>query len=757
MMSTLPGLGKRRFGASLWRTTCIAVLAGFAAVALATTTSAYSSLRERAFDLLTGIASLPPAAGAIIVDIDRDSLREIGGWPWSRERLAQLIAKIATAQPKAIGIDILLDGRDELSPAALARKLAMHSDSPEIGALARDLPDGDVKLADALGKAPAILGLALDPAFRSQRPATRPFLIRGNFDASRLWREPGLVGPPPQLVEATAGLGALALPGDRDGTLRRLPLVAVAGEQLVPGLALELFRVAYNAPFLTLQAQPRAVLAGARTIPFEDDGMLRLVQPRSGRETASGVSAKRILAGEPAPLAMLHGRIVLIGSSAPEAGGLRVTGSGELVASVALHAAAYQQMTAGVVPRRPAWLQGLEVAAIPAAAVLGGALGFLLAPWAGLLATLASITGWCLLSMMSYLGAQHLLDPLAVPATLAVSLAASAITVAADTKRREARIRQRFEQHLSPAVVAKMIADPAALRLEGQVREITALFTDIEGFTSMTSRATPHALISVLDAYFDGVSRIIVEHGGMVNKIVGDAVHAIFNAPFDLADHPQCALDCARSVERFANAFRSDREALALGFGRTRIGIETGPAIVGDVGGSRKLDYTAHGNAVNAAARLEAANKDLGTSIAIGAGAAARLNGSEIRAIGHFVLRGQQGAQCVYTTWPADFDAAERSVYDVAVERFEADPNASVQALSALLELHPADQALRSFIGRLRKQACAASPDGLQCLLDTRITPCLDGGWRCAWRGNVRPLLRAHQNGLPSRRHSHMA
>jgi adenylate cyclase len=198
-------------------------------------------------------------------------------------------------------------------------------------------------------------------------------------------------------------------------------------------------------------------------------------------------------------------------------------------------------------------------------------------------------------------------------------------------------------------VVRRIAANPAALRLRGEMREITALFTDIEGFTSMTERAVPADLVALLDAYFDVATRIVTDHGGMIDKIVGDAIHAIFNAPLTLEDHPRRAVASALALLRATDEVRRSPLGQRLQLGRTRVGIETGPAIVGDVGGSRKLDYTAHGNAINAAARLEAANKDLGSAICIGPGTAARLDPATLRQIGTLTPRGQSSEIAVYT------------------------------------------------------------------------------------------------------------
>ena len=175
------------------------------------------------------------------------------------------------------------------------------------------------------------------------------------------------------------------------------------------------------------------------------------------------------------------------------------------------------------------------------------------------------------------------------------------------------------------------------------------MFTDIEGFTAMTERSEARKLVALLDEYLDAITDVILEHGGMVEKIVGDGVIAIFNAPLDLADHPRRALECAVAILRVSEEIRLRPSARELGLGRTRIGIETGPVIVGDVGGKRKLEYTAHGSAMNTASRLEGANKELGSSICIGPNAAARLNPDCIRSLGRYVVRGRDEAIEVFT------------------------------------------------------------------------------------------------------------
>jgi class 3 adenylate cyclase len=229
----------------------------------------------------------------------------------------------------------------------------------------------------------------------------------------------------------------------------------------------------------------------------------------------------------------------------------------------------------------------------------------------------------------------------------AAFVVAMAISLAG-TRHREAFVLSRFEQHLAPAVVRRILERPGMAKLRSERREVTALFTDVEGFTAMTHHIDPAILVNTLDNYFEGMVTIIIAHGGMIDKVVGDAVHALFNAPNDLKNHPQKAVECAIALRSWSELFRHRPEVAAIGFGSTRIGLETGPAIVGDVGIRTKLDYTAHGDAVNVAARLEVANKELGSSICIGPVAASRCDKSPLRTLGKIIVRGRDDVMTVF-------------------------------------------------------------------------------------------------------------
>jgi adenylate cyclase len=619
----------------------------------------------------------------VVVDIDQPTIETLGVWPWPRERLAELVEKSAAGTPKALVLDMLLPEADPRSPVAELKRRGLSLDPAALAALERAMPDGDTRLALALGKAPAVLGLILDPQRAGEAPAAQ-ILMRGSAALTPFWRGAGVVGPHPPLMQAIAGLGIIALPGDADGVIRRAPLFVAAGAASYPGLALEAIRVWQEASGYLVEGPPANLLAGEQRLALPGDALLRLVPGFVPDHAITRLSAHDVVAD---PSRIPPGAIVLIGGSAPELGGLRTTQDDALAPAVMIQARATAQLLAGMVPvapPRPGAMQaGLAVAA-PALATLAaltiGPVGGLAALFAGLLALIGASIG-------AFIGWHWLLAPL-LPALMAVAaFSASSIVSFVETRQRAARVRQRFEQHLSPQVVSMIVADPSLLKLRGEKREITAIFTDVEDFTSMTERADPEALVSVLDDYFEGLAEIFVRHGGMIDKIVGDAIHAFFNAPLDLAGHSEKALACAEEIARWSREFRARPKPSAIGFGRTRIGVETGTAIVGDVGIRSKLDYTAHGAVVNSAARLEAANKTFGSTICLGPRISALLPPDDLRPLGEIHLRGFSAACRVFEPWPEAAPPDWRRAYLDAMSLVGTDPVAAARAFAKLAEV----------------------------------------------------------------------
>jgi adenylate cyclase len=612
-------------------------------------------LRERSLDVLLPVVARPTAASrgpevtpkVMIIDIDRASLSRFGPWPWPRALLARLAAAVALGGPKAVGVDILTAGPDRLSPAALARALGAATGNAEITGMASQLPDADVALAEAFKAVPTALGFALDPEAPGIELPAPPVLLRGTVRLPAIWQAPGVIGPNEVIAAGAQGFGALALAADQDGLVRRVPLLVFAQGMPRPGLAAETLRVSQDAGELIIGPGPN-LYVGETTAPLGPDAALRLVPRPATWWQEHRLSAADLL-DDPATARELTGRIVLIGGSAPELGGLRETPASPVTPSVLIQATAIDTLLHGPLLRRPAEITPVESGGALLVGCLGIVLASLLRPvLAGGLTSVACVS-WFAGAVWAAHATGLLVDPVGPPVIAACAFAAATIARSIREEQYARWLRMSFEQHLAPEVVRRISTDPAAIRLQGETREITAFFTDIESFTAMTERAAPADLVALLDAYFDMAGRVVTTHGGMVEKIVGDAVHAIFNAPFSLENHAARAVQCAVELLRESEIVRASPLGQKLQLGRTRVGIETGTAIVGDIGGSRKLDYTAHGNVMNTAARLEALNKELGSSVCIGPGTAAQLPVASLRRIGTVTPRGQTVPLEVFT------------------------------------------------------------------------------------------------------------
>jgi adenylate cyclase len=680
----------------------LATLTAFLAAALLLPTN--DVLRDRAFDI--ELASdqwlrkpTPSDQNVIVVDIDRRSIDALGDWPWPRDTMARLVEAIAARRPAAIAIDILLAEPDDRSPAALARRLGSVTGRAEISALAEGLPDGDERLARAIGTVPVALGLVLDPDRTGTLPGAA-VVSRGPLPFDDLWQATGAIGPTEALAAVMRGLGALSLPGSADGAIRQVPVFVAAGGVLMPGLAAEALRLAEGASSYRIEADPPTLVIGSRQLALSHDALLRLAPVAPRRHAARTLSAIDVLEGR-ADAGRLAGAIVLLGGSAPQLGGLRKTPADPLTPSVQIQADAVEQMASGRVPRTLAiapFVQPLAILMIGALAIV---LGAALSPATGSAILAAAIALLWMTAIAASALADRLVDPLTPSIAAVLVFTMTAGSAYSLTRRREALVRDRLEQRLAPAVVRRIVEQPDLVKLDGERREVTSMFTDIESFTATMHRAGPEELVATLDQYFEGVAGIVIGHGGMVDKIVGDGLHALFNAPLDLDNHAQRAIECAIAIREWSEGFRRHMPAAAIQLGRTRIGIETGPAIVGDVGVQSKLDYTAHGDAVNMAARLEACNKELGSTICVGPGAASRCEAPLLRPLGQLTVRGRGEPIALFEPWPDDAPPAWRDAYLEAYAMLDHDAVRAIALLQKLMAERPADIAMRRMIERL--------------------------------------------------------
>ncbi len=275
---------------------------------------------------------------------------------------------------------------------------------------------------------------------------------------------------------------------------------------------------------------------------------------------------------------------------------------------------------------------------------------------------------------------------------------------------REARARQAeaerahatLSRYFSPNLAQRLASDPGAGALEGQRREIATLFTDITSFTALVEALEPSVLGPLLNEYLTGMTDIVFSHDGTVAKIIGDAIHVLFGAPGEQPDHASRAVVCALALDDYAQSICEQYRGKGIALGATRIGVHAGPAIVGAFGGGRFFDYTAYGDTINVAARLEAANKQLGTRICVSAPLVAKAENFKGRPVGDLVLRGKTEALRAFEPLrPEQYDSPATKSYLEAFARLEANDPGAVAAFAAHIGKEPGDQLASFHLRRL--------------------------------------------------------
>lgn len=605
-------------------------------------------LRAASLDIYQRL--LPRAAQAApvtVIAIDEASLRSEGQWPWPRHKLAELTDRLLAAGAAAVGFDILFAEADRMSPDALRRDLGI-TDPALLGAMR----DGDADFAAAITGKPVALAFTDRPGTGALPPVKAGFAVSGEEVASGLTPLTAAIQPLPALTEAAAGLGHISLSSQQAGsTVREVPLLMAGGSNLYPALLLEALRLGTGASTYMVQGDPsfpgqmQSLRVADFVVPTDERGQFRFYAA-PGSSTAT-VSATAVLAGD---AAAVEGTVALIGVTAAGLQDIRVTPLGEALPGVGIHAQIISQIWNGQFLSRPAWLEGAEVLAIAALSLLLVVIATFIGPMAGLAAAgvlMVLIAGLCW-----YLFAAHgvLVDPVS-------PLGGALLTVFATTafwyiviERERLYIRQAFGRYVSPSLLARIEQSPEALRLGGVNREITVLFMDIRGFTSLSETLTPQETIRFLNTVHGALSVPVVEMDGTLDKYIGDSIMAFWNAPLDVGEH---AAKAAEAALRMREALRRLNETGALGLPqgqqvRIGIGIHTGLACVGNVGTQNRLNYSAVGDTVNTAARIEAACKDLATDILVSAETARLIPEFRVRPAGEVHLRGKSHADRVF-------------------------------------------------------------------------------------------------------------
>ncbi|WP_324778640.1 CHASE2 domain-containing protein [Thiobacillus sedimenti] len=569
-----------------------------------------------------------------ILDIDEASLKAVGRWPWSRDTMSALMNQLFDRYGvAAVGFDVVFAEPDTSSGLDALRRLARRDLAGNrefqaaFGRLAPRL-DFDARFAQSLAGRPVSLGYYFLPqGYGTERTGTlpAPALPADAFAPLR----PGLPAPTgyganlAAFQRAAEGAGFFNMRADPDGTARRMPLLSPFGAGYYLALAPSTLRVAFGGDAVRAGVERESLLGRAFRTPWIEVGGIRV--PLSGDGSVyvpyrAGapfpyVSAAQVLAGKVAP-AQLENRIVLVGSTAPGLADLRVTPFSNAFPGVEIHAHLIAGMLDGTTRSTPPWARDARLLAV---LVLGTLLTLVLlrvGPIVGLLATVALLA--LLLAAYAAAWSKSWVVPMAAPMLAVFGLyglnTAYGFFAATRSKRQITRL---FGQYVPPELADEMSRDPGHYTMEGQSRDMTVLFSDIRGFTNFSEKLPPTELAEVLNAYLSTMTRIVQEQRGTIDKYIGDAIMAFWNAPVDLADHATRAVATALAMQ--AALPQLNREFAARGWPELKIGIgvNTGRMSVGNMGSEFRMSYTVMGDAVNLGSRLEGITKQYGVGILV--------------------------------------------------------------------------------------------------------------------------------------------
>jgi adenylate cyclase len=646
----------RRFG--LARVLCLLVLANFVMWRIADPIPV-EELRLRTFDFFQILDPRKKTARPVrIVDIDEKSLEKLGQWPWSRSTLAELVTRLTQMGAVVIAFDVLFPEPDRLNPGAVADTMPGLDASTR--AKLRELPPNDKVFASAIARSRVVLGESGLPRRVEQLDTSLPvtgLAMLGGEPQPYLVEFPGLLRNLPLLEQAAAGRGILTIRTERDGIVRRVPILMQVQDITMPSLSVEMLRVATGTDTFFVRTDRAGVKSvGLKGLEIQTDRNGQLWVHFARHDPSIFVSASDVMNGQVDP-DVIRGRLVLIGTSAVGLLDAKTTPIDPVMPGVEIHAQVLESVLTKTVLTEPNWALGVEhIATVILGLFIVGVAPFFSAVWLFLfgLMTFASLLGT---SWYFYAHERLLIDatyPVMSSSTIVLMLVFSGFFRERSQRR---RIRSAFGQYISPALVEQLAQTRDKLVLGGQEKVMTFLFSDVRGFTTIAEsfKRDPQGLISLLNRFLTPLTNAIINRRGTIDKYMGDAIVAFWNAPLDDADHALHAVEAALdmidktdelNLVREAEAAEQNRPFIPLKIG---IGLNTGPCVVGNMGSTLRFDYSVMGDSVNLASRLEGQSKAYGLPIIVGSATAMAVKERfAILEIDFIMVKGKTEPEVVY-------------------------------------------------------------------------------------------------------------
>ena len=622
-------------------------------------------LRVRVFDLFQVLhPRVAVQRPVVIVDIDEKSLKTIGQWPWPRTRIADLVTRLTQMGALVIAFDIVFAEPDRMSPSIAADAFRNLDDATR--EKLRSLPSNDSVLADALRHSRVVLGESGLPFASAQAEIKLPpmgIATLGNDPRPYLLNYPGLLHNVPVLEQAATGRGLFTIRVERDGIVRRVPMVMLAQGTIMPSLTLEMLRVVSGANTLLIKTDDagiKSVAVPGFEIPTNRNGQLWI--HFSPHDAARYVSAADVLAGTAAPDAVSR-KLVLIGTSAVGLLDSKTTPIDPVMPGVEVHAQVLESALTRSLLSTPNYAIGAELCA----AILLGIAIIWLAPIlnAAILLSFGAVIIALTVGASWYLYVQdQLLIDFTYPllSSLLVYLTLMFSNYFSEQAQRR-QIRSAFGQYLSPTLVEQLAQSPEKLVLGGEQREMTIMFSDVRGFTTISElfKNDPQGLTSLMNRFLTPLTNAIIDRKGTIDKYMGDAIMAFWNAPLTDELHEINACNAAIDMQDRIADLNRVREQEAQSDGKpfislqVGVGLNTGRCVVGNMGSDLRFDYSVLGDSVNLASRLEGQSKTYGMPIIAGSKTAlAAKDKFAILEIDFITVKGKTEPEVVYAIMGRD-------------------------------------------------------------------------------------------------------